>query len=106
MITYDLHILQIATGLRAVRYSSTYDYEEHILVFSWEENNFSCDCNRDMEFQRASGVPEDEVDFGPDDDEEGAGTEADRGRCGDERYAVKLIECGTGRVIYQCPRWV
>lgn len=43
------------------------------LEYRWSEGNWSCDCNRSMEFARAGGLTEDQVDefveaeFGPDD---------------------------------------
>lgn len=111
-LRYDLHILQVATGLRKTMHDQSYPIDtrrgitEETLAYAYGDGDFSCDCNRNADFQRASGIPEDKIDWGIDADDELSGTEADRGRCGDERYAVKLVEHQTGRIIYQCPRWV
>ena len=54
-------------------------------VFNWEENNYSCDCNRYLFFQRAAN--EEEVD-GED-------------ICGEERYRVNLYNPKNGKCIYR-----
>lgn len=58
-------------------------YEDSI-IFSWTENNYSCDCNRQSEFERAGG----EYD-----------TETDDPDCGDERYTLLRMELGDGRYV-------
>lgn len=34
-------------------------------LFQWRENNWSCDCNRIMDFERAKGTPENVIDEMP-----------------------------------------
>tara|TARA_R110000851_G_scaffold249178_1_gene401702 strand:- start:217 stop:546 length:330 start_codon:yes stop_codon:yes gene_type:complete len=34
--------------------------DEYPSVFNWEENNYSCDCNRRLFFNRAKGIERDE----------------------------------------------
>lgn len=60
------------------------------ILFNWLENNYSCDCNRHLEFERAGGTPEDEL-WGDDDDD-------DFPPCGHTRYDVLRIETDDGRV--------
>src|SRR5690349_4077922 len=55
--------------------------------FIWSEGNFSCDCNRYLFWCRAGDDSEDE------DDE-------DAGRCGDERFSVRLKD-EAGNVLYE-----
>lgn len=50
--------------------------------FWWDEGNFSCDCNREWEFQRAGGEPV-----------------SDDPECGDERYSVLYIDLEDGERI-------
>ena len=48
---------------------------ENFHVYMWTEGNFSCDCNRELEFQRAGGEEE-----------------AEERECGHEKYtAIKAI---------------
>lgn len=37
--------------------------DTHPSTFNWSDNNFSCDCNRNLFFKRAKGVPETEEDW-------------------------------------------
>lgn len=53
-------------------------------VFNWAENNYSCDCNREVFFQRAGGDDRDE-------DVE----------CTHGRYAVRLVNPVTGKAYYE-----
>jgi hypothetical protein len=46
-------------------------------VFWWQEGNACCDCNREIFFRRAAGLPE------PDDDYDEL--------CGDTRFGVEFI---------------
>lgn len=54
-------------------------------IFNWKENNYSCDCNRYLFFQRAGN--EEEVD----------GMDV----CGHERYSVNLYNPKNGLCIYR-----
>ena len=56
--------------------------------FNWLENNFSCDCNRHLQFLRAGGP-------GPQDDPNW--NEADR-ECGNKAYEVPWLEFGGQRL--------
>ena len=53
------------------------------LVFFWTEGNFGCDCNRQLEFERAGSEPED-----------------DDPTCGDDRYELISLELNDGRELY------
>lgn len=57
--------------------------EEFPSDFNWAENNYSCDCNRYLFFQRAKN------------DEESADI-----KCSDGKYSVQLINPVTGTVYY------
>ena len=53
-------------------------------VFNWEENNYSCDCNRKLFFHRALGEE----------------LEHEEIPCGFGEYSVELSNPYSGRVIY------
>lgn len=53
-------------------------------VFNWEDDNYSCDCNRELFFKRA----------GDDDDPELT-------NCSNGRYSVNLINPLDSSIIYQ-----
>lgn len=58
------------------------DGADHPITFNWAENNYSCDCNREIFFESAGGkecVPE----------------------CGDGRFAVNLQNPVTGEFYYK-----
>lgn len=55
-------------------------------VFNWEENNFSCDCNRFVFFCRAKGL--------------GFDIEKDS-KCSDGKYSVNLKNKKNGEVYYR-----
>lgn len=55
------------------------------ILFSWHENNFSCDCNRHLEFERGRATSEDEDLW-------------DEAECGDSAYDVVRIEDDAGRI--------
>jgi len=52
-------------------------------VFNWEENNYSCDCNRELFFERA------------------AGNEIETEECSDGRFSVNLENPVTGEIYYR-----
>lgn len=88
----DVHLLEVATGERAVYQTETYDAADvqsgeidHGVRWMWDEGNYGCDCNRELFFCWAIGRDE------PDDLE-----------CGDgERFVVdRIVERGTERVIF------
>lgn len=60
--------------------------EEHPCVFNWEENNYSCDCNRRLFFKRAKGEETKEDWDVP---------------CSDGKYSVNLKNKKDGRIYYQ-----
>lgn len=70
-----------ATGL--VRPFSTEEPED-LSTFNWQENNFSCDCNRGIFFSRA-----------------GAEQEDNDAPCGQGRYSVNLRREDTGETYYR-----
>ena len=53
-------------------------------MFWWMEGNYSCDCNRSAEFQRAGGIAEDDLVW----------TE-----CSDGQYSVLSATLADGTVI-------
>ena len=55
-----------------------------LILFSWRQNNFSCDCNRHLEFERGRGTPEDAI--------------WDEIKCGNKLYDVLHFETDDGRV--------
>ena len=59
------------------------DGETHPSVFKWEENNFSCDCNRELFFERS------------------AGNEIETEECSDGRFSVNLENPVTGEIYYR-----
>lgn len=68
----------------------TCEWEEHFYCL-WELGNFSCDCNRSLEFQRAKGLePDIEKDATPCNT-----SEADR------RFRVDSIVLDDGTVVYE-----
>jgi hypothetical protein len=80
------HIRDNATGeVRQYQTWEIYDPEdgEHPGVFNWEENNYSCNCNRALFFARSIGADEPDVD------------------CGDGKYSVNLANAKTGEIYYR-----
>ena len=60
--------------------------DEHPSVFNWEENNYSCDCNRRLFFYRAKNEEKDEYwNVG----------------CTDGKFSVNLKNKNDGRVYYR-----
>jgi hypothetical protein len=53
--------------------------------YIWEDGNYSCDCNRELFFECASGKSYDEVET----------------ECGDERFQVNLENPATGEIYYR-----
>lgn len=79
------HIRKNATG-EVRRYETDEileDGETHPSVFNWEENNFSCDCNRELFFERS------------------AGNEIETEECSDGRFSVNLENPVTGEIYYR-----
>jgi len=59
---------------------------EHPNIFNWEENNFSCDCNRLLFFKRAGNEKsEDDWDV----------------QCSDGKFSVNLKNKKDGKVYYR-----
>lgn len=59
------------------------DGEKHPRVFNWEENNFSCDCNREIFFERS------------------AGNEIETEACSSGRFSVNMENPVTGEIYYR-----
>lgn len=59
---------------------------EHPNIFNWEENNFSCDCNR-LLFFKSAGNEEDEEDWDVD--------------CTHGKFSVNLKNKKDGKVYYR-----
>lgn len=56
-VRYDVHITYLPTGEMRV-YKETYPFDREGLEFQYGEGNYSCDCNRQLFFDRAAGKPE------------------------------------------------
>jgi hypothetical protein len=80
MQQYHAEITCVATGETRVRVQETVSLKH--IDYIWSEGNYSCDCNRGLEFARAAG--EEDPDH----------------ECGDELYHVKLID-RDGDCIYE-----
>lgn len=86
-----IQIRCIETG-ETVRHYDAYDFEqderhtppEAVVFYMWFEGNYSCDCNRYLFFQRASGFAEDDIDDHP---------------CGEDKFTIDWIVFD-GRCIY------
>ena len=52
-------------------------------IFNWQENNFSCDCNREMFFEQVNGV------------------ELENTKCSDGKFSVNLKNKLDGVVYYR-----
>lgn len=76
-------ILNIKTGEIRI-YDMPDCKDEDANTFIWEEGNFSCDCNRGIFFDRATGEEKDDSDY----------------PCGDDSYAVLSVKKTTGEVFY------
>ncbi len=70
-MSYKVLIRNNATG-EVVESTQPYEWDDGNL-FWWSEGNFSCDCNRELQFCRAKDIDE------PD---------RDANRCGEERFTV------------------
>jgi redox-regulated HSP33 family molecular chaperone len=62
------------------------DHEQHPSVFNWHENNYSCDCNRELFFGYAAGL-------GYEDMPERV--------CTHGQYSVNLENPETGEIYYR-----
>lgn len=61
-VTYVVRIKDTKTGeVRVMPETLDWGIEKGGSYFWWTEGNYGCDCNRGMEFDRAGGVPEEEV---------------------------------------------
>jgi hypothetical protein len=60
-----------------------HDGEPHPSVFNWQENNYGCDCNRELFFERACGK------------------EIESPECSQGRYSVNLLNPVTGVIYYR-----
>lgn len=79
-MSYKAHIRNNATG--EVR-TKDYDFEwDEGSFYWWSAGNFSCDCNREWEFQRAGNEPESEDP-----------------PCGETMYRVPKIELQDGTIV-------
>lgn len=59
------------------------DCDDYFAAARWERGNWSCDCNRELEFQRATGKHAD----------------IDSVECSEGRYSVQVIN-EFGKIIY------
>ena len=61
--------------------------EKHPSAFNWQENNYSCDCNRRLFFKRAKGEETNEDDWNVE--------------CSDGKFSVNLKNKKDGVVYYR-----
>ncbi len=73
-------VRQYPTELPVYEYDGVLD--DHPSIFNWEENNYSCDCNRELFFERA------------------AGNEIETEKCSDGRFSVRLQNPDTLEIYY------
>ncbi len=62
--------------------------DEHPSVFNWEENNYSCDCNRCLFFKYAN-------------DEDVSDDEFDSIECSEGKFSVNLKNKKDGKIYYR-----
>lgn len=89
---YDVMIRDNSTGETRTCPMPELEWHESSM-FWWTEGNFACDCNRGLEFARAGGMTEAEIDAL---DEEADGRAFP---CGDSRYTAVKAVFGDGREI-------
>lgn len=80
-------IVKVETGeVQAHEFHAGADPYDDATIFSWQENNYSCDCNRELMFERARG------------------NEIDDGECSEGRFYVPCIisEAGVPFGIDDC----
>jgi hypothetical protein len=82
-IPSTVHITRVETGETR---SMPFDFDGD---FIWSEGNFSCDCNRNLFFEREC--------LGAKDDE----GRADDRECGQEAFLVRITSNATGEVLYE-----
>lgn len=81
VMQYRVCIRNTATGEERIE-SGEWEHEVSTILFHWLENNFSCDCNRHLQFLRAGGPgPENDPHWNNEDH-----------KCGDSAYRVPWIE--------------
>ena len=71
---YVAHITRVADGETRTRIFDD-DWDDEGSEFWWSQGNYSCDCNRYLEFERAGGHEPD----------------IDDGACGEGAYRVKIV---------------
>ena len=79
-IRLKVEIRRNSDGEQAVDVWPDWDFN----VFWWEEGNASCDCNRELFFERALG----------------RNPCWDEATCGDGGYSVRLSNADTGAILY------
>lgn len=56
-MTYVMRLTETASGRSVER-----EYPNGYSEFWWTDGNFGCDCNRRLEFMRATGASEEEIE--------------------------------------------
>lgn len=91
---YKVLIRNNETGEERISHHEIDPQYRDVQVFSWQENNFACDCNRHTEFLRAGGP-------GPPEDPHWNDAAVE---CGDLMYTVPWLEYEDGvRVEIDAP---
>lgn len=90
---------KIVSVIAEIRKNSTGEIREYVSeeilendtnfpsVFNWEENNYSCDCNRHIFFKRACNEVVTDDDF--------------ERECSDGKYSVNLKNKKDGKIYYK-----
>ena len=83
LVPVIVKITRMLDGLSVEFEDSLYTTEDYDGIYIWESGNYSCDCNRDLFFNRALGkLDNDDID------------------CGHWKYRVDFIKDTAGRVLY------
>ncbi len=87
MTKAQVHITNVETG-ETRSFGTDFDAEQSE-DFLWSEGNFSCDCNRNIFFEREClGLKDDEG-------------RADDQACGYDAFTVRIVAADDGRVLYE-----
>lgn len=86
-MSFAVEIKRMADGLIAI-HQEPGDWETDLNEFQWCDNNYSCDCNRELFFERACG------------NKPGLGDV----ECGDTAFRIRVLNA-EGRELYKDPEF-
>jgi hypothetical protein len=84
IITVNLKV-EIRRNSDGLISSQVWPQFEHYNDFWWEDGNASCDCNRELFFNRGLNLPSEELNAF---------------KCSDGRFSVRLIDNDTQEILY------